>query len=227
MVNPVLHRADADDLVCITLRHDELATDELLGMDYSRELHHTQFKRNFNPEALFNMVYKVAQSNSIFLLDGILQMDASILKPNHGRLRGRGGVNKRRAAPKDHQAQTHDKKSVVRINNSDNGCGYQAIALALLKAQNPEKREWDLVQKNRVNRLVNRAMDFCQKAGLDYSNPLDVVGMEQAATYLNSIGHRLIVVDADGPTKPAYQGPGNGSPIFILLKVSLLLCCFI
>jgi hypothetical protein len=80
LLKPVYDRAHDNDLVCVTITHEELGdSDEM----YTRDVHISGLKKNYKVGDVLTKIYELAQSNSRFMLDGELDLKASIFRKSY------------------------------------------------------------------------------------------------------------------------------------------------
>ncbi|MDI9312523.1 MAG: DNA polymerase [Limnohabitans sp.] len=148
--------AEPNDIVSLIIKHEEL----------DKPIYINSKMRLWDPQDFLNKVFQVTQSNSMFLFDGKLHIQLVIVK----KLTGSG----KRKAPITIEEHRHKQKKLIKINNNDNSCGLQAIALSKYKQEytNPTMHEYELVRKNLNNRLVNLARQLGEFCGIDYNTKI-------------------------------------------------------
>ena len=201
-MQPFLQAADDQDQVSLTVRQGRI-----------RDIYVSYRKVNFDIQEIVNRLESVQQSQSgdSFLLDGELEIEVAITRKISG---GRGTTNSRSRAPQSVSELSNNKKSVVKINNTDNACGYWAVALAKFKTTNPSTREWDLVKKNKARRLEGLARDLCAGAQTDYDTPMDRNAMKKIDSFLKP-DFKLTVVDAQNKKNRLFTGEQALTDLFI------------
>ena len=80
LLKPVYDRAHDNDLVCVTITHEELGDSD--GM-FTRDVHISGLKKNYKVGDVVTKIYELAQSNSRFMLDGELDLKASIFRKSY------------------------------------------------------------------------------------------------------------------------------------------------
>lgn len=202
-MQPFLDQADTDDQVSVTVRQARL-----------REIFLSYKKKNFDIQEFANRLESINQSQTgdSFLLTGELDIEVAITKKIVG---GRGKAsNSRNKAPASVSEQSKSKLSIVTIENRDNACGYWAVALAKYHSQKPDRKEWDVVRKNRGRRLENLARELCAGAGVDYDLPMDRHIMKKIDDYLKPTC-KLTVVDALNKKNRIFVGSEAPTELFI------------
>ena len=203
-MDPFFNRAAAQDQISVTVRQSTI-----------REIFLSYKKANFDIEEFANRLESIQQSQSgdSFLLTGQLEIEVAITKKVSGS--GRGvKTNNRNRAPVSAADLSRIKRSVITINNNDNGCGYWAVSLAKYHASSPATKEWDLVKKNRAGRLEGMARVLCTASGIDYDTPMDRDAMAKIDQALKP-DYKLTVVDANNKRNRIFVGEQAPKELFI------------
>ena len=203
-MDPFLTAADPEDQVSVTI-----------GQDKIYDIFVSYKKKNFDVEEFVNRLESVNQSQTgdSFLLSGVLNIEVAITKQAHGGART-GIKNSRTRAPMSVTEMSSVKRSVISINNSDNACGYWAVALAKFRASNPDSKAWDLVRKNKARRLENLARQLCASAGVDYEKEMDRESMKQIDQAIKP-EFKLTVVDAADKRNRIFVGESAPKELFV------------
>jgi len=187
-----LEDCEGDDLVSIGITHSELAGKPLF-IPPTR-------KHSFKKESLFNVLYEVSQSNNSFLLAGTLSLELNVTAKARGR-----GKSKSRAPVTIDQAK-NNSKSVILINNKNNGCGFHAIAVAVAKHElEPNSYEWACLRKDTNNAQTLSAKKLALRCGLPYDKEVscdDYIVIQSALKE-----YQLVVIDGLNKTNRLFIGP--------------------
>ena len=131
-IRPMLEDCSPDDQFSAYIEHVSLTPSIFIGY---------QKVRNFDKKSFLNHLYKIAQSNTTFLLDGVLNVRVAIVNPVEG-----AGRSSRNIRTYD---SVKDQKSLIKINNNNNSCGYIAIAMGI------KFHEWNVASDNSQRRWKN------------------------------------------------------------------------
>ena len=147
VVQPVLDGANANDMIGVTVQHEELQHGPIF-LPYVRN-------DSFSSQTFTDRIYQVTQSNTEFLVDGVFSITMSVLKNTSG------GMPVYTAVPALAEDARRRSKSLIEIKTTRNDCGHRAMYLAQYRRSNfYEKRLWkslinhaNLVNANLVNRV--------------------------------------------------------------------------
>ncbi|MDI9312371.1 MAG: DNA polymerase, partial [Limnohabitans sp.] len=149
-----------------------------------------------------NKLYQISQSNSSFLLNGVLNFELILTE----KVSGKG--KRKNAAPISVEEYRKKKKCIIKIQNDDNSCGYRAITLAKFYHENPNKNLRLQVQRNQRNRLTILAQELCETAGIDINTALSVNDLYKIDDVLKPL-YQLIVING---TTMSLDYKGNKAP---------------
>lgn len=208
LVSPVIAQANDTDFVSLQIIHEDLQ--KPIFVSYHR-------KNNFNEQAFLNSVFKLVQSGtSRFLLNGQLTLRVSILKSFSG-----NGRPKPKVAV-EVEKYFGGKYDVVNITNNDIHCGYLAITLGFLFANNypMERNLWRSLTRPRSQHLVREMYQLFQQIGYHITQPFDILLAHAIQEKLPD--HQLIVIQRPTPIqtlrradKPLFKGPSREKRIII------------
>jgi hypothetical protein len=187
-----LENADSDDLVSVSISHSEL-TGKPLFIPPRR-------KHTFDKESLFNVLYEVAQSNNSFLMAGTLSLEVNITE----KARGSGKHNPK--APITHNDKKNNSRSVILINNKNNGCGFHALVVSKAKYElPPNSYEWACIRKNTNGAQTSAAKELALKCGLPYDKEVSCDDFPKIQDILTD--YQIVVIDGHSKTNRIYIGP--------------------
>lgn len=172
-------------------------------------------KSNFVIEEFVNRLEAVQQSQSgdTSLSKGPPEVEVAITKKISGAAGHHGlTTSSRNRAPTSASEISKAKRGVNVIANSDNSCGYQAIALAKFKTSNRQKRLWNQIRMNKASRLTNLAKELCETAAVNYNLSMD---MNIVARIDQSIKPEVTVVDAKNKINCLFIGGPAPTELFI------------
>ena len=193
-----------------------LADDDMIGGYIEHEALKTSIAfrpipvGKFNKEEFLNRIYCVSQSKQCFLLDGTLIFRVVTYK----KLRGSGRGNN---AALTYSEVNSMKRSVIEIYNSDDSCGYRAIALGIqyhvlgVKGNSRQTNWCNLIRKDR-DTLKNVMIEFCMDFDLDYTTPLDY-DIIKALDSRTDFDYQIIVIR---DCKPVFKGIDRPKVIYLL-----------
>ena len=185
VVDPIRSTVHDDDLIGVSIHHADLTRGPI----------YLSFVRNavFSSETFANRIAKVTQSNSSFLLDGLLTLTVSVLQ------RPSGG-----APPVIRSSEEASQRiqSLIPILNRDNkGCGHYAIYMDVLRKQRSLKAHlWSRLRDQRWNEDERRQnviqligeVNASQGTALSVDDELLPEGMEAYARHLKM---RIVVFE--------------------------------
>ena len=118
--------------------------------------------KNFDKQDFLNSVYEVVQSNSRFLLSGVLRLKLTITN-------ALSGSGRALQPPSTRDEQQKNDRSTITINNKDKSCAFHALVLAIHHAEEfhkKNKKEWDKLRQDRGKRLAKEAKTLCRNYNL-------------------------------------------------------------
>lgn len=216
-----LGKGTPNDYVSVIIQHNEL----------SRDINVTSRVRNFCTEEIVNRIYKVAQSNSSWLLEGTFNIDVMIFR----QISSGNWKTKLKTKPETISQKEARKHCIVTIKNKDNACGYWAVALGMLYYQlerhifrrkngrrtnqsKEEKRKdclWHETIKEQEINIKGRARRICREAGLNYEERLSTENLHLLDAYLQPRGYQLYVVQSTD-CSVLHEGPDAARQIYLL-----------
>ena len=133
-----------NDKIRFILRSEQLETPISLPFMTVEEL---------NTERVFSQIERVIQSNQEFRLNDTVTIDINHVKAPEGR--GKNGLKRTTLNIRDH---LKTKKSIIRINNTDDFCLARALAVSIARIENDPRYE----QIKRTDRHIQleRALDL-------------------------------------------------------------------
>ena len=117
-IRPLLRDAQPNDLYSVCIEHEELNPSLYIG--YHRV-------KNFDKKQFLDRLFKITQSNTKFLLGGVLKVRIVIVR----QMIGGGGEGRNKRAVKSYKEYAKNAKSIITIKNENNACGYIAIAIGI------------------------------------------------------------------------------------------------
>ena len=187
-----LENAAENDVVSLNISHENLNGKPIFVSP--------QYKRNFNKHSFFNAIYEISQSNETFLFNGKLSIDVNIMK-------GIQGSGKRMKIPSTVKETNQRKSSVVKINNTDNGCFFHALAVCIGKFDKSNEYLWQCMRRDTKKVRTNAAMKLAISSGYNLSKPITYEDFPKIADSLDE--YQLIVIDANNITNRIFVGKQN------------------
>ena len=164
-----------NDKIRFILRSEQLETPISLPFMTVEEL---------NTERVFSQIERVIQSNQEFRLNDTVTIDINHVKAPEGR--GKNGLKRTTLNIRDH---LKTKKSIIRINNTDDFCLARALAVSIARIENDPRYE----QIKRTDRHIQleRALDLHVAANV----PLGPCGIDEVKLFQNYlVNYQIIVV---------------------------------
>ena len=164
-----------NDKIRFILRSEQLETPISLSFMTVEEL---------NTERVFSQIERVIQSNQEFRLNDTVTIDINHVKAPEGR--GKNGLKRTTLNIRDH---LKTKKSIIRINNTDDFCLARALAVSIARIENDPRYE----QIKRTDRHIQleRALDLHVAANV----PLGPCGIDEVKLFQNYlVNYQIIVV---------------------------------
>lgn len=185
VVRPVLETANDDDLVAVTVEHKDLDRNPIF-ITFTRA-------KNFDYQSFTNKIFKVSQSNTSFLLDGLFDLSIFIFR------RPSGGSKPRPSAV---HRKRKNLKCLVQIQSTGLQCGFKAVYLANYRRQHfADLKTWKRItdpRNKKAEREVGAAVDLMVaqlnsvlKTSLMTDKELEIKQLELFATYFNT---RFVVI---------------------------------
>ena len=140
--------------------------------------------QKLNTERVFSQIERVIQSNQEFRLNDTVTIDINHVKAPEGR--GKNGLKRTTFNIRDH---LKTKKSIIRINNTDDFCLARALAVSIARIENDPRYE----QIKRTDRHIQleRALDLHVAANV----PLGPCGIDEVKLFQNYlVNYQIIVV---------------------------------
>ena len=164
-----------NDKVRFILRSDQLDTPISLPFMTVEQL---------NTERFFSQIERVIQSNQEFRLNDTVTIDINHVKTPEGR--GKNGLKRTTLNIRDH---LKEKKSIIRINNTDDFCLARALAVSIARIENDPK--YNQIKQSNKHIQLDRALDLHQAANV----PLGPCGIEEVKLFQNYlVNYQIIVV---------------------------------
>lgn len=189
-----LEDTSPEDRVAVLIESENL--DNQIWVSYRK-------KKDFNIECINNAIEKVAQSQRSFLTDGKITMIVKVLK----NISGRGSSKKSKNPPQTYEEKNYKKRSVIKIKNNDNSCGYRAVYVAKYYIDHQldiSKNEWKKVSDSRYAIQKSGAEIIAQSAGLSMDIPVDEDGWLKIQESLED--YQIKVIDGTYPSNIIFQG---------------------
>ena len=137
-----------------------------------------------NTERVFSQIERVIQSNQEFRLNDTVTIDINHVKTPEGR--GKSKLKRTTLNIRDH---LKEKKSVVRINNTDDFCLARALAVSIARIENDPK--YIQIKQSDRHIQLDRALDLHVAANV----PLGPCGIEEVKLFQNYlVNYQIIVV---------------------------------
>lgn len=170
IIRPHIQGLKTTDVVSVTICHDDLHR-EHFGDIYMNFKAGRYDKENFG-----NHIFQVCQSNSSFLLDGVLRVQIAIFKDTSGS-GGHASNN-----PRTLEEKLKKMTSIVSVNRDDHMCGYRAFVLGRYAIDHRNDadfaKNWDAYCRERVRFIRDQLTDL-KSDGIDISVPLDNEGFRK------------------------------------------------
>ena len=136
------------------------------------------------PERVFSQIERVIQSNQEFRLNDTVTIDINHVKTPEGR--GKSGLKRTTLNIRDY---LKEKKSIIRINNTDDFCLARALAVSIARIENDPK--YDQIRHSNQHIQLDRALDLHVAANV----PLGPCGIEEVKLFQNYlVNYQIIVV---------------------------------
>ena len=186
LVEPHLKKMEANDVISIQVSHEALERD--IYINYKRD--------NFKSTTFLDKISQLSQSDkTIFLNTGQLTIKITHYKGLRGSGRGRGSLSSR--APIQAKKYFSNKKSICKIDNTDHKCGYLAITLGKILADNPDIRktnpsQWDSLVRSGKNVLPRKMEELFLQLNVNISQPMDLENLNNIQTKMAD--YQIIVI---------------------------------
>ena len=212
IVEPLIADARDEDYVALSIEHPDLDSAGGMRLCYVH-------KRNFNPQSFLDSIYRWVQSNSTqFLMDGRMVLRVSVL-------RNAVGHGPKLKAPRRVESYFDPKRSIVTIRNTGSECGWLALTLGKIMADNPNMRTKDRNEWLKLTREGSRSLRKTMVTvfeGHNVNSPLCASKFTAVQETLG--GYQLIVIKRPGlsaeilcPMKPLWIGAKAEKTIMIEL----------
>ena len=177
---------------------EDSAPSDIIGgyVEHEALQYHISFRpikvKNFDKREFLNRIFSVSQSRRQFLLDGTLIFRVVVYKSLTGSGRGT-------KAPLSYSEADDKKRSIIRIENNDKSCGYQAIAMGILYHEwkvkgNSRNTNWyNLINKKRTTKRKKEMLRFCWKYRLNHTHPLDMDILKKLDSH-SDFHYQIIVI---------------------------------
>ena len=203
-VRPLLNNSNPDDIFSAYIEHEKLHPSVYIGY---------QKVRAFDKHAFLNKLYAIAQSNTKFLLDGALKVRVAIIRIVVG-----SGRTKRAINSYDHIKKL---KSVIKIRNNNNACGYIAIAVGIKYhewnvAADLKQRRWKNLREYSPN-MEHLGEAFCNEYNLPINEELTLEMLTDRVQPQLEGQYQIIVINyVDG--SQLFVGPDCEKVIYLLFN---------
>ena len=135
-------------------------------------------------ERVFSQIERVIQSNQEFRLNDTVTIDINHVKTPEGR-----GKSKLKCATLNIRDHLKKKKSIIRINNTDDFCLARALAVSIARIENDPK--YNQIEHSNRHIQLDRALDLHVAANV----PLGPCGIEEVKLFQNYlVNYQIIVV---------------------------------
>ena len=154
-----------------------------------------------NTERVFSQIERVIQSNQEFRLNDTVTIDINHVKTPQGR--GKSKLKRTTLNIRDH---LKEKKSIIRINNTDDFCLARALAVSIARIENDPK----YIQIKQSDRHIHleRALDLHVAANV----PLGPCGIEEVKLFQNYlVNYQIIVVSGTHNNSIIYPSKPPGT----------------
>ena len=181
-----------NDKIRFTLRSEQLDTPISLPFMTVEQL---------NTERVFSQIERVIQSNQEFRLNDTVTIDINHVKTPQGR--GKSKLKRTTLNIRDH---LKEKKSIIRINNTDDFCLARALAVSIARIENDPK----YIQIKQSDRHIHleRALDLHVAANV----PLGPCGIEEVKLFQNYlVNYQIIVVSGTHNNSIIYPSKPPGT----------------
>ena len=196
-----------EDSVSVYIKHDNLQGTNIFIHPFE--------KRNFNKESFFNAIYEVAQSNTSFLLSGYLTLEINVTK----NLKGSG--DKKSRVPQTKKENQTKSRSIILIENDDNGCCFHALAVAMAKQElsKDAKYDWQCMRRDTNKFRTNFALKLAKKCGFDLNKPVKI---DDLKIIERNIGYQVIVIDDKNTSNRLFVGNYQTKRLYLSLRKTIM-----
>jgi hypothetical protein len=131
---------------------------------------------------------------------GTLSLEVNITE----KARGSGKHNPK--APITHNDKENSSRSVILINNKNNGCGLHALVVSKAKYELlPNSYEWACIRKNTNGAQTSAAKELALKCGLPYDKEVSCDDFPKIQETLDD--YQIVVIDGHSKTNRIHIGP--------------------
>ena len=174
LLEEVTEGMDPNDQVRFILRSEQLDTPISLPFLTVEQL---------TTEGVFSQIERVIQSNQEFRLNDTVTIDINHVKSPQG-----SGKNKGKRTTLNIRDHLKEKKSIIRINNTDDFCLARALAVSIARIEKDPK--YDQIRKSDRHIQLERALDLHQAANV----PLGPCGIEEVKLFQNYLSNYQIII---------------------------------
>ena len=160
-------------------------------------------------ERVFSQIERVIQSNQEFRLNDTVTVDINHVKAPEGR--GKSKCKRTTLNIRDH---LKEKKTVIRINNTDDFCLARALAVSIARIEKDPK--YQQIRKSDNYIQLDRALDLHVAANV----PLGPCGMNEVKLFQNYLtNYQIVIISGDHDNSIIYppQPPGTDEKPIISL----------
>ena len=186
-----LENVGENDLISINIIHEEL--ERSLGNIFIPPFRKKDF--NLFNQSFFNAIYEVSQSNTTFLLNGLMTLDLNITQALNG-----SGSEKDKKRIRVKPPQTKDEKikasrSIIGIKNEDNGCAFHALAVCIKRYQIPKQNLYDFecIRRNTNKVRENFAFYLANLCGFNLSKSVYITDFKLIQEKIPD--YQIIIID--------------------------------
>ena len=201
-MNPHLEKCKDNDKICVDISHPNLVKDIFIS----------PFRKiNYRKSDFFNALYEVAQSNESFLLDGHLKIKVSITEAVEG-----SHKSKYSKAPQTLNEKLKKSRSVILVENEDEGCAFHALSICINKYElqnNP--KEWQRIRRDTKKARTIHAQNLASKCGLTLNK---AVTIDDFPNIQKHIDFQIIIIDSKNYKNKLYVGEQKDKQVYLLLN---------
>ena len=185
-----LRQYSENDLVSVCVEHSELNGQNIFIAPFH--------KKNYSKEMFFNALYEVAQSNKSFLIEGKLKIQVNVTKALH--------ASGRTKAPVTLVEKLNSSRSVIVVNNRDNGCVFHAIVICIEKLclSKDDPQRWQSIRRDTGNLRTKLAGELAALCSMSLDKEISISDLSEIQPYLS---HQIVVIDNKDINNKLYIRP--------------------
>ena len=203
-----LQKYGENDLISVNIDHDQLN----LGAVFIPPFRKRDF--DVNNQSFFNAIYEISQSNSTFLLNGLLTLEINITESVNG-----SGLEKKNLVqpPKTRDEIKKAARSIIEIKNNDKGCAFYALAVCIKRHEIPKSNlyDWQCMRRNtnKVQELF--AAYLADKCGFKLSESVNIDDFKIIQNKIEK--YQIIIIDGKNYRNRLFVGsPSKVNKIYLL-----------